>query len=201
MKNHGLIEAALTALMAIGASNLAPGALYTYSYSDSGAIPQGGSTFSAEQSVSGIAPIISGLELILTFNDSTSLSGDSTRIQGHLNLGTATDSPFVNFYPVATLSSGANRIYDVSFSGASGSPGSGFDGLNPNSAWGLVLWDNGSGPLENGLVSWSLDITAVPEPLNAALCLFGVVMSAGGAARWYWVRRRPHRRAQIWPGA
>jgi hypothetical protein len=45
--------------------------------------------------------------------------------------------------------------------------------LNPNNTWGLVLWDNGHSGIENALVGWRLDITAVPKPVNVALICFG----------------------------
>jgi hypothetical protein len=44
----------------------------------------------------------------------------------------------------------------------------------------------GSGP--STLVSWSLDITAVPEPVNVALGIFAGVLVVGGVARTRQVR-------------
>jgi hypothetical protein len=157
--------------------------LYPFTYSDSGAIPQGGTPFSVEHAIGGIASSITSVEIILTFNDSSSLPGGPSGIQGLLNLGTDPSSPFVSFNPtLGTAGSGSQRIYDVTFSGTSGTPGTGFSGLDPNSTWGLVLWDNSSSGIPNGLVGWSLDITAVPEPVNVALGvfagLFGVVIVA-----------------------
>ena len=177
--------------MLFGAS--ARAGLYTYDFSDSGPIPQGGTVFSAEHGITGVALSISSIELILTFQDSSSLLGNSSGIQGHLLLGTDPGSPFVNFYPSATSSSGAERIYDVTFNGVSGSPGIGFNGLNPNSTWGLVLWDNSSSGFENGLVGWSLDITAVPEPVNVALGIFAGVFLVVMLVRSRPVRDRIHR--------
>jgi hypothetical protein len=164
----------------------APAALYTFNYTDHGAIPQGGYTFSVEHAITGIAPSISSLELILTFNDSASLSGNSSGIQGHLILGTGGSSPFVNFYPtVGTPGSGSQRIYDVTFSG--------FNGLNPNNTWGLLLWDNSSSGINNGLVSWSLGVTAVPEPVPVALGVFAGVFLVVIVARSRPVRNRVQR--------
>lgn len=148
--------------------------LYSFNYTDSGAIPQGGTVFSAEHtvSISDIPnPYVTQLELILTFNENTSLAGNGSGIQGRLNLGTISSSPYLTFNPVATSSSGGQYIYDVTFSGSPGSPGSGFNGLDPNGTWGLVLWDSTSG-IQNSLAGWSLDITAVPEPVNVALAVF-----------------------------
>ena len=168
--------AVLSTLLAALFSFSVQAGLYQYTFDDSGPIPQGGTVFSVEQTISGIEHVISSVELILTFNDSASLSGSSSSgIQGLLNLGTATGSPFVSFSPTATSSSGQERIYDVTFSGAAGTPGAGFNGLDPNNTWGLVLWDNSTSGIENGLVNWSLDITAVPEPVTVALAVFGAL--------------------------
>jgi hypothetical protein len=129
---------------------------------------------------------ITSVEMILTFNDSASLTGgDPAGIQGHLILGTSDTSPFVNFYPVATSSSGAQRSYDVTFSG--------FNGLNPNNTWGLLLWDNSTSGINNGLVSWSLGVTAVPEPVPVALGIFAGVFLVVIVARSRPVRNRVQR--------
>jgi hypothetical protein len=154
--------------------------LYTENFSDSGTVPQGGTVvFSAEGTVSDItlpSPYITSIELILTFNDNSSLTGSSSGIQGSLNLGNGTSSPFVSFYPTAATPAGPSYVYDVTFSD--------FNGLNPNDTWGLVLWDNSNSGIENYLVGWSLDITAVPEPVNVALGIFGVALLGTGVARW-----------------
>jgi hypothetical protein len=47
--------------------------------------------------------------------------------------------------------------------------------LDPNDTWALVLWDKSTSGIENGLVSWTLDITAVPEPVTEALICFGAL--------------------------
>lgn len=81
---------------------------------------------------------------------------------------------YVSFSPVATSSgTGSQNIYDVTFSG--------FNGSNPNNTWALNLWDNSTSGVENGSVSWSLNITAdVPEPIDVALGIF-----AGLAILWW----------------
>ena len=189
--NNRMKLAVLSSLLAAMFSLSAHAALYTFNYTDSGAIPQSGTTFSAAHTPSGMPSSITSVEMILTFNDSASLSGNSTGIQGHLLLGTSGDSPFVNFYPTATSSSGAERSYDVSFSG---SPGTGFNGLNPNNTWSLMLWDNSHTGIENGLVGWSLDVTAaVPEPVNVALGIFAGVFLVVIVARSRPVRNRVQR--------
>ena len=42
-------------------------------------------------------------------------------------------------------------------------------------------------------VSWSLDITAVPEPANVALGIFAGLFVVGGLCRTQWVRNRLQR--------
>lgn len=186
-KNKHLGRWAISCLFALMFCLAADAAVYPFNYSDSGAVPQGGGTLAFEHAVSGIPTTITGIELILTFNDSSSLTGSGTGIQGHLILGTDVSSPFVNFYPTATSSSGSQRIYDVIFSTTQPD---GFNNLNPNNTWGLELWDNSSSMIENGLVSWSLDVTAVPEPITYALPLFGLIFLGGTVGRLYLRQRR-----------
>lgn len=45
-------------------------------------------------------------------------------------------------------------------------------GTNPNGTWSLFFADLSAGDVST-LKGWSLDITAVPEPVNAALAVFG----------------------------
>jgi|ERR1019366_2844895 hypothetical protein len=183
-KKLAVVSGLLAALLSLSAR----AGVYPFPFTDSGPIPQGGTVFSVEQTISGIEHVISSVEFILTFNDQASLTGGSSGIQGLLNLGTLSSSPFVSFQPVATSTApNGNRIYDVTFSGVSGTPGAGFNGLDPNNTWGLVLWDNSTSGIENGLVSWSMSITAVPEPVNVALGIFAggclVVILARGRVR------------------
>jgi hypothetical protein len=58
-----------------------------------------------------------------------------------------------------------------------------FDGMNPNGTWTLFLADLSMGE-QSTVVSWSLAITAIPEPTNMAL---GIL--AGGFAACQAVRR------------
>ncbi len=50
--------------------------------------------------------------------------------------------------------------------------------------WTLYFADLSSGGGTSILNSWSLGITAVPEPVNMALTVFGVVLVGAGIARW-----------------
>jgi hypothetical protein len=167
--------AVLSGLLAVMFTLSAHAALYSYTDNTApGVVPQNGTTFSSQQIVSGIASSISspGVEIILTFNDNASLTGNSSGIQGLLDLGTSTASPYVSFEPTGTPVAGSQeRTYTATFSD--------FNSLNPNATWGLVLWDNSTSGIENGLVSWTLDITAVPEPVNVALAFFGGLVIVG----------------------
>ncbi len=58
---------------------------------------------------------------------------------------------------------------------------------NPNGSWTLFLADMAGGDAST-LVSWGLDIEAVPEPVTWALIGFGTLV--GGANLGRWARRR-----------
>jgi subtilisin-like proprotein convertase family protein len=90
-----------------------------------------------------------------------------------------------------TLADGGTSIHDVANPSGLGSqvtyaPDGGslsaFNGMNPNGTWTLFLADNAH-PDQSTLVGWSLDITAVPEPVDYALAIFGVLFVAVGVAR------------------
>lgn len=170
--------AVTSSLMAALLCFSARAALYTYTPPGSGPIPQGGTVFSAEFTIpTTIESVITSIELTLIFNDNASLIGNSIGIQGLLNLGTDVGSPSVGFFPVVTSTgSGGNRIYDVVFSD--------FNSLDPNNTWGLVLWDNGSTGIENGLINWTLEISTVPEPTTVALICFGGLAALMRLVSW-----------------
>ncbi len=68
----------------------------------------------------------------------------------------------------------------VSFTPDGGSLAS-FNGVDPNGMWTLFFADLSSGNTST-LNGWSLDITAVPEPVNVALVIFGVGFIGVGVA-------------------
>jgi hypothetical protein len=167
MNNHTKLTV-LSSLLAALFNLSAQAGIYQYSPSGSGPIPQGGTVFSTEFTIpASIEHVITSVEIVLTFNDNASLTGESTGIQGLLNLGTDAGDPSKGFFPDVTRTSHGNRIYDLTFSD--------FNGLDPNDTWALVLWDKSTSGIENGLVSWTLDITAVPEPVTEALICFGAL--------------------------
>ena len=68
-----------------------------------------------------------------------------------------------------------------------------YSGLNPNGTWTLFLADLSSGGGQSQLTGWSLGITAVPEPVNVALGIFGGVSACVIVARSRRVRSRVRR--------
>ncbi len=59
-----------------------------------------------------------------------------------------------------------------------------FNGVNPNGDWTLYFEDNGAMNTAT-LSSWSIGITAVPEPINVALGVFGGgALVVQGVRRW-----------------
>ena len=185
LKHPGRTVAVWATLWAMAFSLPATAAVYTFDYSDAGVVPQVGTAFSVEHVIGGLAnPLITSVQFTLTFNDNASLLGTSAGIQGHLILGSSLDSPFVNFYPVDNSGAGLHT-YTATFSGSPGSPGVGFNELNPNTTWGVVLWDNSASGFENRLTDFNLTVTAVPEPINVALGIFaGVGVLLQGGRMW-----------------
>ena len=59
-----------------------------------------------------------------------------------------------------------------------------FNGANPNGTWTLFFADASAGNTST-LNGWSLNITAVPEPVNVALAFFGTGFIGVGAMRIY----------------
>ena len=59
-----------------------------------------------------------------------------------------------------------------------------FGTMNPNGVWTLFFADVSAGGGQAAVNGWSLDITAVPEPVNVALGLFGVLFAGVSVVRW-----------------
>ncbi len=173
--------------LALGGS--ARAALYTFSGpfasagSGAGVIAAGNAIPLADVhnlSGTGLGSVIT--DIILTVHLGT---GDGLETMlGKLRLGDLTSSSYVNFNPTTA-------DFTVNL-------GSTFNGLNPNANW-TLSFANPAGFFDNSLTGWSLDITAVPEPLNVALGIFGVLALGAGGTSWYLKRRRVHWRPQIWP--
>ena len=154
MLRKGLALGGLAALLCLSAQ----GALYTFSgpFQNGGVIP--------DNSTIGLtdAHTLSGLtttsrDIILTVN----LSGASiSDLTGYIRLGNLASSPFVNLDQYLTDGTTSFSVDLASLRS-----------LDPNNTWTLFFADTSPG-IENSLVSWSLDITAVPEPMEWALIIF-----------------------------
>lgn len=130
---------------------------------------------------SGIDPGGNGIAYItgMTLNF-TLAGGNGGDLTGYLRLGDQQNSPYYNLdstvqaYPTIS-GSGVNFMVNVT---------SAFGGQDPNGTWTLFFADNS--PVGQTTVNgWSLDITAVPEPVNWALGIFGVCVVGFGAGRRY----------------
>jgi subtilisin-like proprotein convertase family protein len=68
-----------------------------------------------------------------------------------------------------------------------------FNSLDPNGAW-TIFFSDMSGGGESTLVSWGLEITAVPEPIHWALMIFaGLFVMARAARRFIPVEKPPEK--------
>ncbi len=72
--------------------------------------------------------------------------------------------------------------YDMSFTT--------FNGGNANNLWALNLRDNNNSGMENGLVSWTMTVDSVPEPITYALAGFGLIFVGGTAGRHYFLKAK-----------
>jgi hypothetical protein len=66
-----------------------------------------------------------------------------------------------------------------------------FNNMSPNGTWTLFFADLSAGA-QSQIVSWSLDITAVPEPVNVALSILAGIFLIVTLARSRWVRNHIH---------
>ncbi len=159
----------------------------------------------------------------VTFNISGGFNGDLKGYLGHndvliplLNqVGTGTGLESEPTYYVGYGNAGFNNVTladggaggDIHSYGGTGvptgtyAPDSGgvtfaqkFGGLDPSGNWTISFFDLSTGGGTSQLTSWSLDITAVPEPVNVALSVFGGVFLAVIVVRnprvQAWMRRR-----------
>lgn len=109
--------------------------------------------------------------------------GYSTDLSGYLRMGSSGGSPSYDLTSLIqgqTLSSGSATSYMIDFT-TSGFATT-FDGGNPNTTWTLFFADN-SALGQTTVNGWSLDVTAVPEPVNVALAIFGGVLAVWSASR------------------
>ena len=154
--------------------------LYTFSGTptDNGAGPGGipdNNTIglSESQTLSGLPNSISAVTLNVTLS-----GGLGSDLTGYLRLGNLTGSPSVNLTGLPSGVIGANTPVSFDLSST-------FSSLDPNNTWTLFFSDT-SGGGQTTLNGWSLDITAVPEPVTLALVVFLVMLLALAGLRWAW---------------
>jgi hypothetical protein len=124
--------------------------------------------------ISGENSSISSVVFTLTVS-----GGYDSDLAGYLRLGNTAGSPDYAI-SLGSLMDGGNGSHTYSYTLDASSPS--FYNLNPNDTWTLFLADQSPGG-QDSVVSWSLDITAVPEMENEALALFGVVVISVIAVR------------------
>jgi hypothetical protein len=127
---------------------------------------------------SGLGLSVSALTLTFVLQ-----GGDSSDLSGYLRLGSTDYFDLTTVIRGQTLSAGSPITYTLDFSNTGFQ--SAFDGQNPNNTWTLYFADavNGDATTLNG---WSLnitDISAVPEPVNIALGIFGGLVVIGSVRR------------------
>lgn len=159
----------------------AQAALYTYAGGDA-AIPDN-QTIGLAESINEVSEAGTDIsDVTLTF---TLAGGYGTDLSGYLRLGNESGS---SFYSLTGLMH-ADPIISASGVTYTADVTSVFTGQNPNNTWTLFFADTSPGgmtTLDNG---WTLAITAVPEPANVALALFGGIFLIAGGSQW-WRRRQ-----------
>jgi hypothetical protein len=133
--------------------------------------------------VSGQDPSISGVTLTFTLQ-----GGASTDLSGYLRLGNTDSSPFYDLITLirGTAEAPGGTSYSIDFTTPAFQ--SAFNGQNPNDTWTLFFADTVPGDTTT-LNGWSLDVTAVPEPANAALGVFGGLLALVALGRFIWRRQ------------
>ncbi len=106
---------------------------------------------------------------------------------GSANIHTLTGSSVVSgtYKPDGNNISPLGSAATFNANGGSQTLDAAFGGMSPNGTWTLYFADVVAGGGNETLNGWNLDITAVPEPVNMALVIFGVVMSLGSVLRWH----------------
>jgi len=212
MKN--LMKTIGAVAVVLGMAATAQATLYTWAsgFANGGVIPDGSTTgWSDTRTLSGLADTITDVNVVL--NISGGYNGD---LYGYLvhssgfcvlldRVGTGTGSePQYSFgfstsgFSNVTLDADSvnGSIHDIldptggtyTPDNTSGSLTS-FNGLDPNGSWTLFLADLSGGDTST-MVSWGLDITAVPEPITWALMLFGGTLGSVKLVRVWRARRK-----------
>jgi hypothetical protein len=178
----------LLAVLALVSCLPAQAGLYDYT-ANFALQPNSGNNYSASPVISGEASSIVSVILTLDFSSSAALNGSG--IQGRLYLGTSQTPPYTSFAPNNPVynPNNGNPFFSCSLTFDQSSV---FYTQNPNTSWTLNLWDTDP-TFGNSLVGWSLNISAVPEPVTVALALFGLIALAAQIISW----RRKRLQARI----
>ena len=169
-KSLYLIGLALSLALPAGAS------LYSFGTLDNqpalGPIPDNNTIGLTENyTVSGEGSSLSGLTLTFALQ-----GGASSDVSGYLRLGNTGSSPAYNLTSLiqGTPEAPGGTTYTIDFTSTSFA--STFNSLDPNNTWTLFFADTVAGDTTT-LNGWSLNVTAVPEPVNLALAVFGGVLA------------------------
>lgn len=73
------------------------------------------------------------------------------------------------------------------------------NGSAADGTWTLFFADESAGGSQAMLTGWSLDITAVPEPVNVAMAIFGLACMVVGCVRSYHVSSKGTSRSPVLP--
>lgn len=209
MKKALLLLAALLAL-----ALPAPAAVYTSTYTsgfaNGGVIPDGNPSGWTDTRTVGIAEgYITDVNVLLTITGGYNgdlygylvFNGGFAVLLNRVGTGSGSEPQFTYGFSTAgfnniRLDDGASpNIHTVANPAANGTYGSdggtlaSFNNLDPNGNWTLFLADLSSGD-QSTLTSWSLEITAVPEPVTGALGVFAGLFGAAAVVR-YFKRRTP----------
>lgn len=159
----------------------------------------GGSEVYSKVSEASFPPTIQSYTLTLTFAagllvpDATTIGGTLTLLENGKSDSFSLSSGFTHSGSISTDNGTAYTTWTEPVSS-----GGELIGQNPNATWQLYL--NNTAGITTGspdITGWSLDITAVPEPVNVALGIFGGVFVVGGFCGTQPVRNRLQR---CWAG-
>ena len=179
----------------------ARGNLYLSGTLSGTAIPDDNATGTADTLTYTPSPVIdpggNGIVYITGLTLSFSLQGGaSDDLSGYLRLGNLTTSPAYDISGlIHSQTLGASPTsFSINFSDT-GLMNT-FNGLNPNNTWTLFFADSSNGD-STTVNNWSLAITAVPEPINVALGILGVVAGTVGLVRSKWAKQWLSRRSLV----
>lgn len=127
----------------------------------------------------GLGPLLQSYTLTLTFQGT-----EVSTIGGALTLYELSGTPSQIIDLGSGFTSGDNLTYSATFG-----PSSTLAGYDPNTTWTLDLFDSREAGPENMLMSWQLQVAAVPEPSEVALGILGGALLLGSSRGREWARK------------